>query len=249
MILFPPVRDLVERPRQRQAVDAAAVELDRRIDKELLQEQTAQNMPYGEPIRLGRVVHIVRRDHAAGAGHVVDDDRRITRDMLTHMARNHARIEIVAAARRVIGDGQALVGVGIEERERSGREARRLGAVCEIRSDEPDDLVQILKVMASRIRHVRDMAVPFTFARPVNLLPKLDDERVNFGLQRVHAPCLRGRGTKASLEETRASRRVFMTVRSQMWRYNNRASLQRQFAVRSVVCWRENFWRSGAGNC
>src|SRR6266511_6098016 len=74
-----------------------AVELDRWILKELLQEKTAKNMAYGEAVRLGRFVHIICRNHAASAGHVVNNDSRITGNVLAHLAGDHPRIQIVAA--------------------------------------------------------------------------------------------------------------------------------------------------------
>src|SRR6266545_7245007 len=75
-----------------------AVELDRWILKELLQEKTAKNMAYGEAVWLGRFVHIICRNHASGAGHVVNNDSRITGNVLSHLAGDDPRIQIVAAA-------------------------------------------------------------------------------------------------------------------------------------------------------
>ena len=39
-------------------------------------------------------------NHAARAGHIIHDKRRITRNVLSHMARHCARINIEAAASR-----------------------------------------------------------------------------------------------------------------------------------------------------
>ena len=58
---------------------------------------------------LGAVVEDeVRRPQAAGAGHVLDDDVGIARQMLAEMAREVARIDVVGRARRIAdhhGDG------------------------------------------------------------------------------------------------------------------------------------------------
>src|SRR4030095_11802799 len=75
----------------------AAVELDPWISKELLQEKTTKNMAYGKPIRFGGFVHMVRRNHAPGAVHVLDNNRRITWNVLSHLARDDPRIKIIAA--------------------------------------------------------------------------------------------------------------------------------------------------------
>ena len=47
---------------------------------------------------------IIRRLEAAGARHVLRDDRRIARNVLAHMLREHASVEIVAAAGREADD-------------------------------------------------------------------------------------------------------------------------------------------------
>src|ERR687898_689373 len=78
-------------------LEFAAVELDRWIAKELLQEQSTENVADRESVGLGGVVHIVRCNHAAGAGHVLNNDGRITGNMLSHLSGDHPRIQIVAA--------------------------------------------------------------------------------------------------------------------------------------------------------
>ena len=60
---------------------------------------------------LGRLVEIVRGLEAAGARHVLRDQRRLSGDVLAQVARHHAAVEIVAAARGVAdGDGDGLAG-------------------------------------------------------------------------------------------------------------------------------------------
>ena len=61
---------------------------------------------------LGRdLVEIVRGLEAAGARHVLRDQRRLSGNVLAQMARHHAAVEIVAAARGVAdGDRDGLAG-------------------------------------------------------------------------------------------------------------------------------------------
>ena len=51
-------------------------------------------MAHGEAVRLGRFVNMVGGDHAAGARHVIDDERWIAGDMFPQMARQGARVNI-----------------------------------------------------------------------------------------------------------------------------------------------------------
>jgi hypothetical protein len=71
---------------------------------------------------LGRdLVEIVRGLEAAGARHVLRDQRRLSRNVLAQVARHHAAVEIVAAARGVAdGDRDGLAGEELLGRLRGG---------------------------------------------------------------------------------------------------------------------------------
>ena len=82
---------------------------------------------YHDPERgavLGRdLVEIIGGLEAAGARHVLRDQGRLSGDVLAQVARHHAAVEIVAAARGVAdGDGDGLAG-----EERLGRLG---GGIC-----------------------------------------------------------------------------------------------------------------------
>jgi len=53
-----------------------------------------------QAIRLDQTVDKIRRDHAAGARHILHDHRRMTGNMSADMLRHEARPQIVAAAGR-----------------------------------------------------------------------------------------------------------------------------------------------------
>ena len=59
------------------------------------------HLEYGrwKPIRLGGFVHMVRRNHAPRSVHVLNNDSRITGNVLSDLARDRPRIEIIAATR------------------------------------------------------------------------------------------------------------------------------------------------------
>src|SRR5262249_35091354 len=57
-------------------------------------------------------IEMIRRDEAAGTGHVLDDERRISGNVPAHVTREHARVRIESAAGREAhdqADGLALV--------------------------------------------------------------------------------------------------------------------------------------------
>jgi hypothetical protein len=47
---------------------------------------------------------MIRGDNAAGSGHVVDDCRRIARDILADMAGDQPSVLVIGAARRIADD-------------------------------------------------------------------------------------------------------------------------------------------------
>ena len=53
----------------------------------------------GEPVRFCHPIDMVCRNQAAGAGHVIDDDRWIAGDIFSHVARHRARKGVETAAR------------------------------------------------------------------------------------------------------------------------------------------------------
>src|SRR5687767_14150902 len=80
--------------------ELAAIEPDGFIAKRLTQHIGAIPDADEQAIRLGAVKGIVRRDQTTGAGHVLDNDGRMTRDMFADMSPDDSRREIVAAAGR-----------------------------------------------------------------------------------------------------------------------------------------------------
>jgi len=73
-------------------------------------------MADGEPIGFCRFENVIRRNHAAGAGHVLDDHDRVAGNMFAHMPADGARIGVVAAAGGEADDqpnGFSLVKVGL----------------------------------------------------------------------------------------------------------------------------------------
>ena len=73
-------------------------------------------MADGEPIGFCRFENVIRRNHASGARHVFDDDRRVAWNMFAHVAADRAGIGIVAAAGGKAddqADGFAIVEVAL----------------------------------------------------------------------------------------------------------------------------------------
>src|SRR5262249_19541064 len=82
---------------------------------------------------LGRdVVEKIGGAQAAGAGHVLRDDRRIARDVPAEVARDHASVGVVAAP-GAIADNEGDVAAAVEIGERIGTRARE-------RQDEGDEV-------------------------------------------------------------------------------------------------------------
>ena len=63
------------------------IEVKRRIDR-----------AEGQTVGLGNAINIIGADDVTGAGHILDNDRRIARDMLAEVTRREAPPKIIAAA-------------------------------------------------------------------------------------------------------------------------------------------------------
>ena len=104
------------------------IEFDSGFTQQLLQSDAAQVMADGETVGLGDLVKIVGGDDRAGAGHVLDDHRRIAWNMFAEVTRQRAGVEIVAAAGGEAdddADGFALVEVGWLSRVKVAGEKRQ----------------------------------------------------------------------------------------------------------------------------
>ena len=76
--------------------------------------------PMVKPVRLDAIVEMVRGDDPGGTGHVLDDARRISRQVAADVARQHARVKIERTAWRIADDDrQGLVFVLLRLRIRS----------------------------------------------------------------------------------------------------------------------------------
>ena len=78
--------------------DFAAVDLDRVVSHNVLQDQ--RRCPSGDrqTIRLDPIVKMIRGDDSTGTGHVLDDPCRVAREILADMAGEQPGILIVGAA-------------------------------------------------------------------------------------------------------------------------------------------------------
>src|SRR5205823_6575820 len=88
------------------------VELDALLAEDLTEEQPADEVAEGEAVGLGDLVEIVGGDQASRAGHVLDDDRRVARNVPRQMPGDRARVGVEASSRREAhddADGLALV--------------------------------------------------------------------------------------------------------------------------------------------
>src|SRR5712691_11328538 len=119
--------------RRSDVLELPRVELGALLAEDLAQEQAADEVANGEPVGPGDLVEIVRRDEAARPRHVLDDDRRVARDVLAHVPRDRPRVSVEAAARREAdhdAHGLALV-EGLLGRCRPDHSAEH--------SDDPED--------------------------------------------------------------------------------------------------------------
>ena len=58
---------------------------------ELVEVKRRRNPSERETVRLGHGVNIIRRDHRAGARHVLDDEIRVAGNILSHVLRDEPR--------------------------------------------------------------------------------------------------------------------------------------------------------------
>src|SRR5215510_2316063 len=124
--------DRVFLDRRADELELARVELDARLAEGLAQEEPAVEMADREPVGLRDAIEMIRQNEAAGAGHVLDDERRIAGNVPAHVAREHSRVRIESAAGGEAHDqpdGLALVeglGAGAADpggdQDRGGRE-------------------------------------------------------------------------------------------------------------------------------
>src|SRR5712691_9648286 len=119
--------------RRSDVLELPRVELGALLAEDLAQEQAADEVADGEPVGPGDLVEIVRRDEAARPRHVLDDDRRVARDVLAHVPRDRPRVSVEAAARREAdNDAHVLALVeGLLGRGRPDHSAEH--------SDDPED--------------------------------------------------------------------------------------------------------------
>jgi hypothetical protein len=82
----------------------AHVELDTGLPQDLADGLTTGEVADGKTIRLGNFVDVIRGNHHPGAGHIIDDDRRVAGNVFGHSASDHASVGVEAAARRAADD-------------------------------------------------------------------------------------------------------------------------------------------------
>ena len=96
-------------------VELGRVELRALVAEQRIEAGAAADDAEGRAVLGADIVEPVGEPQAAGALHVLRHDVRIAGNVLAHVAREHARIEVVAAADAVADieiDGLALVEVG-----------------------------------------------------------------------------------------------------------------------------------------
>ena len=96
----------------------APIEFGFRAGDELFEVGRGIESADSQAIRLGHTVDKIRRDHAAGARHILHDHRRVARNMFADILRHQARPQIVAAARRRTDnhfEGFALIDIRLRE--------------------------------------------------------------------------------------------------------------------------------------
>ena len=82
----------------------------------------------GQTIGFGNIVNLIGGDHRRGAGHVLDNDVRISGNVFRHELGKHARIKIVSVARFGADDdrdGFALVEGRLRLRRSCGQQKNR----------------------------------------------------------------------------------------------------------------------------
>ncbi len=110
-------------------------------------------------------VEIVREAQAAGARHVLGHDERIAGDVLAHVAGEHARVEIVPAARRHADEHADLV-VRVEVGDRIGHGGLANARRSEREHGASDDRAIRRKHQAIPRRSPPRASIPPTRGRP-----------------------------------------------------------------------------------
>src|SRR6266480_5878886 len=102
--------------------DFAGVELRCVVTHDILQDQRRRPGGNGKPIRLHAVVHMIRGNDAAGAGHVFDDPGRVSGYVLADMTGDESGVLIISPTERVTdNESECLVAQEIL-RPRLGRQ-------------------------------------------------------------------------------------------------------------------------------
>ncbi len=94
------------------------VEFGFRAGDELFEIERRIERHDGQTVRFDQIVKIIRRDHTAGARHVLHDHRRVAGNMFADILCHQARPLIVAAARRRTDnhfEGFALIDIRLRE--------------------------------------------------------------------------------------------------------------------------------------
>ncbi len=94
------------------------IELDFLAADELRVVERRRRRAQGQAVGLGDIVDVIGGDHAAGAGHVLHQDRRVAGNMFAHAARIGASEDIVGIAGQIADDdahGFALVEIRLRE--------------------------------------------------------------------------------------------------------------------------------------
>src|SRR5262249_36049576 len=74
------------------------IEVNVWIAQGLIQNKRAIPVSYGEAVGLGVSIDVIRGHQTSGAGHVIDNNSRASRNELAHVARDYPRVGIVTAA-------------------------------------------------------------------------------------------------------------------------------------------------------
>src|SRR6185436_1065315 len=104
------------------------VESHFRLFGELLKVERRIDGADRQSIRFVHTVNLIGCDHRRGAGYVLDDDVRISRNVFRHELGEHARIKIVSVARFGADDdrdGLALVERRLRLRRSSGQQKNK----------------------------------------------------------------------------------------------------------------------------
>ncbi len=84
--------------RDADVLELARVELDTRLADHLVDYLVAVEIQNRQAVGLGDLIYMIGREQAGGAGHVLDDDGRVPRNLVAQVARDQARVGIEATA-------------------------------------------------------------------------------------------------------------------------------------------------------